>query len=407
MRILFITPVIPTETNGRRPYNFIKYLGTRHQVHVLSLRLSSQTMDDAVRLAKFGAHAQSFSIGGLSSLASTFFSPLRGQPLRVAWCRNSKLASAIQRILERHTVDIIHFDRMRMGQYAMGLEGIPKLIDFTDSLTLYLERAAQYRTKFLERLMDGYESGVIPRYESKVLDHVDAALFCSSIDADVFLNMHQEAPVQVVPNCVDASQFQPKSRGSVIVPRLIMTGNLFYFPNVDAVQFFERDIWPRVRLRIKGIEAQVIGSQPKPEIMALHGRKQLTVIPNVKRMSDYLFQDDLFVCPLRVGAGVKNKVLEAMAAGMPVVTTPLGCEGLAVTPDEHLVVAETSIEFAEAIVQLVNNPDRRQILGQRARQFVEANHGLEAIGQHLEQVYNQVIAQAKSRLQDEQKNKPS
>ena len=397
MRILFVTPVIPTETDGRRPYNFIKYLGSRHQVHVVALKLPLQTIDDTVRLAKFGAHApQTFRIGGLASLLACPLAILRGEPFRVAWCRHSKIRETIRGFLERQALDIIHFDRMRMGQYAMGLEGIPKLIDFTDSLSLYLERAAPLRTKFSERLIDAHEATVIPRYESKILEHVDLALFCSEMDAEHFRKHHPSAPVEVIENSVNTEEFKPRSRESAVAPRCIMTGNLFYFPNIDAVQYFEQEIWAKIRLRIQGMEAQIIGARPKPEVLALDGKKRITVIPDVKRMSDYLFQEDIYVCPLRIGVGVRNKLLEAMAAGMPVVTTSLGCEGLKVTSNEEVVTADNPMDFAEAVVQLVNNPDLRRTLGERAREYVQAHHGSEVIGRKIEQVYSDLISKGSS-----------
>ena len=193
MNILFVTPVVPSESDGRRPYNFIKALGRRHNVHIIALKLPVQTMDHVVQLAKLGANAQTFPVGGLVSAVSSVFSIFRGEPLRVGWCRSGKVQLAIQTFLENHSVDVIHFDRMRMGQYAIGLEGVPKLIDFTDSLPLYLERSISFRTSFKDRLIDGYESAVIPRYESKILEHVNQALLCSPVDAERFLQDHPSA----------------------------------------------------------------------------------------------------------------------------------------------------------------------------------------------------------------------
>ncbi|MFH1741059.1 MAG: glycosyltransferase family 4 protein [bacterium] len=392
MRILYVTPVIPTETDGRRPYNFIKALGRRHEVHVIALKTPVQTMNDIVHLAKLGANAKTFNIGGLSSTVSSAFSILRGEPLRVGWCRSQRVHQAIRTFLEKRSADVIHFDRMRMGQYAIGLEGVPKLMDFTDSLALYLERSIPFRTSILDRIVDGYESSVIPRYESKVLEHVNYSLLCSTVDAERFRKDHSSAPIEVIENSVDIGEFNPKSRGTVVLPRCILSGSLFYFPNVDAVRYFVQEIWDRVRLRIRGIQTQIIGARPMNEITSLHGKNKISVVSNVKRMADYLYEDDIYVCPLRVGSGIRNKLLEAMASGMAVVTTPLGCEGLQVRSNEEVVIANDPAEFVEAIVQLVNNPDGRRAIGARARQYVETYHSTEIMIQKIEAVYEQLRA---------------
>ena len=392
MKILFVTPVIPTETDGRRPYNFIKCLGSRHEIHVIALKLRVQTRENALRLTQLGAQVHTFDIGGLSSLLACPLAILRGEPLRVGWCRHPRVGEAIRAIVIQHAVDVVHFDRMRMGQYAMRLEGVPKLIDFTDALTLYLERSAPLRDRLSDRLIDKYEARTIARYESRILEHVDLSLFCSQMDAGHFAKQHPEAPIEVIENSVDTEEFRPRSRGFGAVPRCIMTGNLFYFPNIDAARYFEREIWEMIRARIKNIEIQIIGSRPKPEVLALDGRKGIAVIADVERMWDYLFQEDIYVCPLRVGAGIRNKLLEAMAAGMAVVTTTLGCEGLGVTSNEEVVIADSPTDFADAVVHLAENPDLRRRLGECARRYVVAHHGSDVMGRKIEQVYGNLVA---------------
>lgn len=393
MRILFVTPVIPTQTDGRRPYNFIKYLATRHSVHVIALRLPVQKEEDLRRLRALGATVESFRIGGLGSLARCAIGLLRGEPLRVAWCRRGEARKAMLRMLAAESIDIVHFDRMRMGQYALGVPDVPKLIDFTDALTLYLERSAPLRHKISERLIDRYEARTIPSFESRILDHVDVVLFCSERDAEHFRRHHPSASVEVVENSVDTEEFKPRSRGRDSVARCIMTGNLFYFPNVDGALYFQQSIWRKVRDSLGNMEVQIIGSRPEPEILALSGRDGMRVIADVERMWEYLYSDDIYVCPLRVGAGIRNKLLEAMAAGMAIVTTSLGCEGLRVTPDREVVIADKPDEFADAIIHLANHSEVRRQLGERARQYVLAHHRSEVIGQKIERVYYSLIAQ--------------
>lgn len=392
MHILMVTPVIPTVTDGRRPYNFIRYLARNHKVSLVSLQILAQGYDDIVKLAKISVNVHHFPIGSSSSVMSCVFGLAKGEPLRVAWCRNAGARKAIGEIVKDHPPDIVHFDRMRMGQYADCVPGIPKLLDFTDSLTMYLERSLPYRASPTEQVIDRWERWTIPGFERAVLEKVDHALVCSEVDAEVFRKAHTSHGFEVIENSVDLEAFKPRSHGDVRSPACTLTGTLFYFPNIDSVQYWVQEILPLVHLMKSKTRTRVIGTRPTRAIEALNGHDRIEVLSDVPNMASELFTEDVYVCPLRVGAGVRNKLLEAMAAGMGIVSTPLGCEGMNVESGKHMLIAETPQEFADAVLQLLDNQDIKAELGANARQYVEQFHDGEKLGQRLESTYQRLIA---------------
>ncbi len=393
MKILFVTPVVPTETDGRRPYNFLKYLAPRHEVHLIALKLPVQSPMAARRIQSLGVQVTTVDIVPFRSMIHCAAGLAARQPLRVSWCRSAEMRETIERVLSRHTFDVAHLDRLRMGQYAPWIP-LPKLVDITDSLMLYLERSNTYRRKRIERVIDSWEMKTIPRFEQWVLERVDAALVCSPIDARHLQQTHPGHAFDVIENSVDPEQFVPQSREEDTRTRCVITGTLFYFGNIDSVMYYHGEILPRLRQDIPQLETYIIGTRPVREIQKLDKRQGIQIFADVPRMQDFLFQDDIYLCPLRVAAGVRNKLLEAMACAMPVVTTRLGAEGLNVQHGREVLFAETPDEFSQSVQKLMASPELRKHLGQNGRQYVLKYHQNDVLGKKLEALY-QRLAQSR------------
>ncbi len=397
MNILMVTPCIPTTTDGRRPYNFLRYLSRDHRVTVISLLHPAQTDADAEPLRAMDVKVEYCPIRPFVSCLKSATAVLKGEPLRVGWCRYPVLGKMIRAHIESNPVEVIHIDRMRMAQHVIDpshsvLKSVPKILDFTDSLVMYLERSVEYRSGWKDQFVDHWERRSIPPYERKLLEHMDCALVCSDVDADVFRRDHPEGRFEVIANSVDAAVFKPRVYESGNYPCCVLTGTMFYFPNIDSVMYWKNEILPLLRHRLPDVITRIIGTRPVASIQALHGSDGIEVQANVPDMAAELYTNDVYVCPLRVGAGVRNKLLEAMASGMGIVSTTLGCEGINVRHDEHLLLADTPGAFAEAVTRLFQEPQLRERLGGNARRYVETHHSGEVLGERLLRVYERAAA---------------
>lgn len=390
MKILFVTPVIPTQTDGRRPYNFLKYISQRHETHLICMKLKEQSQADVDHLVSMGVMVRYVHpIPPLNSIIQCTIGLLMRRPLRASWCCSNQFRRVIRKAAQEERYDIVHFDRLRMGQY-MSEANAPTVLDFTDSLPLYLKRSLRFRRALSERLIDAWELFSIPSYERKLLQKTNAPLVCSSVDADVFKQNSPGAAVEVIANGVDIDQFQPRYHADGHKARCVITGTLFYFPNIDSVRFYWEDILPEVRRRFSQMETLLVGTRPQDEIRKLDGQHGLRLIANAPRMEEQLYSDDIYLCPLRVAAGVRNKLLEAMAAAMPIITTKLGAEGLDIKHGKHVLFAETPNQFVDCIQQLQESPALQKNLGQAAREFIVQKHSYTSLGKQLEDLYQRL-----------------
>ena len=210
----------------------------------------------------------------------------------------------------------------------------------------------------------------------------------SERDRDELRALNPALPLDVIPNGIDLDYF-----GLVATPRepntLLFTGNYEYTPNVDAALRLARDIFPRIRAAVPTAQLWLVGNAPPPELQAL-ASDAITVTGHVPDMRAYLQRAAAFVSPLRLGAGIKNKVLEALALCAPVVATALSVDGIAVRDGENVLIAETDNQIAAAALRLLADPALGVALGQKGRQLIETRYSWEQVAERYEALYAEI-----------------
>ncbi len=396
MRLLFLTPQLPyppQQGTAIRNYYVIAGLARRHEVNLLSFIEPEQHLEAAQPL-----HALCRRLEVVPAPTRQFTDRVRGlllsgwpdMALRLA---SPIFADRLTNWLQQERVDIVQIEGIEMARYLEVILSAPQRprIVYDDHNAEYVlqERAFRSDVRQPQRLHAALYSFIqwrrLRRYEAAICQQVDRVLTCSAADAEALHRLLPGLQVHILPNGVDTAFFRPQPAAPVA--SLVFTGKMDFRPNVDAALWLVHDILPRVRRAHPEATLALVGQRPSPAVARLAEQPGVIVTGRVEDVRPYIAGAQVYVAPLRMGSGTRLKLLEAMAMGAAIVSTRLGAEGLPVESGRHLLLADTSADFADAIVALLDTPAQREALGQAARQLVEAEFDWEHIIPRLETIY--------------------
>jgi glycosyltransferase involved in cell wall biosynthesis len=314
----------------------------------------------------------------------------RGHPLATWDYCPTAMREKLHTLVQREAVQVVQIEHSFLAPYAQGLRraGCRVVLDFHNF------GQAQYRTMLhmqcgrVERLSWIAKALLMRGWEARLVAQVDCCLAASPVDARAIAHAAGR-PVELLTNGVDTSAL------NVLAPatghRLLFVGHLRYPPNRDAVAWLVRDILPLVRREIADVHLTVVGDGGGHPAVAVPG---VEFVGQTDEVIPHYASAQVALAPLRAGGGTRLKILEAMALGRPVVSTALGCQGLSVTPDQDILVADTAADLAAAIIRLLRKEDLRIRLAERARALVVREYDWGAIGNQLLAVYDRLAVAA-------------
>jgi len=323
------------------------------------------------------------------SYLNAFFYAFSRIPLQVGYYYSKKMKKKIEELLRREQFDIIHTQLVRMTPYVKDHKTTPKVLDMVDALSLNMKRRLEREKPHMKPLLH-LEYMKLGKYEADICKVFDKVIVCSECGKQ-FLSY--DGNVTVCPNGVDTDffHFTDSTKGSS--SDLCFLGNMGYFPNVDAVLFFVKKIFPLVKKKISYVKFYIVGINPCGSIKNLARKYQDIIVTGfVEDVRPYLKRAAVAVYPIRSGSGIQNKVLEAMASGTPVVATQYALEGIKINPEEHALMADKPAEFASRVVELLADAGLRRRLATNARRLVEDVYDWDAYGHELEAIYASAIA---------------
>jgi sugar transferase (PEP-CTERM/EpsH1 system associated) len=262
-----------------------------------------------------------------------------------------------------------------MAEHASRRPGAAVVVDFVD-VDSELVRQVANRRRALARWLYRLEAERLARHEAATAGASDVSIFVSESEADLFRRRVRSRTVAVIPNGVDLDYFSPTVDGpSRPGPAAaVFTGTMNYEPNVDAVLHFHRDIFPLVKRRLPSLRFHIVGRDPTGSVRRLTRDPQVTVTGTVPDVRPYLHSAAVMVAPLRLGRGIQNKILEAMAAGVPVVGTSLAFQGLDSIETAGIRIADRPEAFAGEMLDLIGNPSWHRECSEKSRRYVERHH---------------------------------
>jgi len=295
----------------------------------------------------------------------------------------------------------LHFDSIDLALYTPAARKFRKVLNHHNCESALTYRQAQKEGNLIHKKYLFMQAAKLSRTERAFCPQFDVNLVVSEQDRQLFQAIQPSARYHLVENGVDTSHFLPRNEEpeahSVIFNALLGWG-----PNISAMNFLVRNVWPQVEERFPDARLYLAGKDPPEQVLRWPKEDaSIIVVPNPEDMRPWIARAAVCVCPILEGGGTRLKVLDAMAMGKPVVSTTIGCEGLRVTHGRDILVADTADDFAARLVELFESEDLRRRLGAAGRSLVEREYCWERIGQQLEQAYLSALLAANSRASDE------
>jgi len=379
MRILYLchrVPYPPNKGDKIRAFNQLRAMSARHTVDLFTLADQPEDLNHEAALRKYcDTVTIARVVPALARLRALRYL-LTAEPLTVPYFFSAKLRREVRKALSTRSYDRIYVYCSAMAQYVEVPEArqIPVVVDLVDVDSDKWRQYAAY-VPFPYSSVYRREANSLREYERFVCERASSVAVTTEREARLVRAICPAALVHVIPNGVDRDYFNPGPAGNTgVVPTISFTGDMSYFPNEQAVVFFARQVLPLIRHSISEARFLIVGRKPTPNVQrlqAIGGVKVTGFVPDVR---PYLAQSQVSVAPFAIAAGIQNKILEAMAYGVPVVATSRIAQSLPASVAEMIEFGDTPQELASKVVGLLRNPERRRHLGWEGRKRVAAEY---------------------------------
>jgi glycosyltransferase involved in cell wall biosynthesis len=392
VKVLLLTQVLPYPPDSGpkvKTYNVLKYLAQSHEVTLVSFVRGDQSVDVAC-LQRYcqAIYTVPMTRGAVRDAWYMARSFLTGQPFLMIRDDRMAMRRLIDRLATEERFDVAHADQLNMAQYAAQVSGAFKVFDAHNALWLLYKRLWETMGPGLRKLLLGRDWRLLKEYEGRVCRQFDAVLAVSQEDkAALGEAAGQELDIHVIPIAIDTDEVTVIERKPA-PSHILHIGTMYWPPNIDAVNWFVRQVYPIIRQQRPDVQFDVVGSRPPAELLALNGGSLgINVTGYVEDPTPYQQQAAVMVVPLRAGGGMRVKILNALAEGIPIVSTTLGYEGIEVTPRRDILVGDTPEAFAAEVLRVLNDPDLGRQLAVKGRKLVQGTYDYRNACRPLDDVY--------------------
>ncbi len=396
MKILFLSQVLPYPLDSGpkfRIYYVLKHLSARHRVTLLSFVRSANELQHVPHLLSFCEDVRIIPIKR-SRVKDAFYlllSLVYNRPFVVLRDCVSEMRRAVVTLVDGGSFDVVHADQLGMAQYAENLSGVKKILDEHNAVWTILERLYRGEQNAFKRALLRRECENLKRYERSVCQKCDQVLTVTEEDRKILQSLSSDdCSIEVIPICIDPSAI-PMVERTPGTKRILHVGTMFWPPNIDGVLWFSKEVYPLIRREVPEAAFYIVGARP-PRAMKRLGRVDpgIVVTGYVEDLLPHWRDCAVFVVPLRAGGGMRVKIIEALGRGVPVVSTTIGCEGIDVQNGKHLLVADEPREFAEAVVEIMQNDDLAASLARNGRRLVEEKYDWKIVYKKFTEVYDKI-----------------
>lgn len=402
MRILMLTLIAPYPPDSGpkiKTYNVLQYLCERHEVTLVSLVRSEQERAHAESLRRIchAVYTVPFQRSRWKDARFLLKSALTRESFILSRDASPELHQLLRQLTACEHFDIIHADQLNMAAFAVGLPGGARIIDQHNAVWTIVARMAA-RSDLIRRIGLQIEARRLRRAEARLCARFDGMLAVSEPDY-AFLKLAaadagvELPPTAIIPIAIDARSEAPVQRHAT--PDTILSmATMFWPPNVDGVLWFAREVWPLVRQAVPQARVALVGARPPETVRQLAADPAIEVPGYVADPRPYLERTAALIVPVHAGGGMRVKILEALARGLPIVSTTIGYEGIDLTPGEHLLVGDTPRAFAEALIRLLRDPELGRRLAAQGRRVAEDRYDWRVVCPAIEDLYTTALQRA-------------
>ena len=413
MRILFLTQILPYPPNAGprvKTWHVLRHLAKSGAEITLVTFIRSDEVEflDAVKQICHQVYTVPIERNRLKDLLFFIKSLISGKPFLIERDHLKSMDNKLKEVLEHNSFDFIHADQLTMAQFALTARQYfldrfpeqkdkpPKLIFDAHNATWTIMDRMQHQVPFFLRPFVWLERNKIKNYEGKLVNDFDATLAVTEIDRQSLLEAvgHSSNSIQkinVIPIAVDTRQLPPletPASGN----RLVALGTLHYPPNADGIRWFMQHVFPIILQELPDCTLTVIGKNPPDDFFEIADRFQnsITITGYVDNLEPYLEQSNIMVVPVLAGGGMRVRILEAFSRRIAVVTTTIGLEGIEAVPGQDVMIGDTSVQFAKAVIELLTDPPLLTSIATNGRDLVERKYDWQIVFQLLDNIYRQI-----------------
>ncbi len=410
MNILVLTQILPYPPDAGprvKTWHVLRYLAeSGHHVHLATfLRPEEAPYLGRVRSICTSVHTVPIR---RSRLRDAYFfgrSLVSGRPFLIERDDLPEMRRLVQKIVAEHAIEVVHADQVGMAQFALGT-GAATLFDSHNAVWMVVERMAKNAPALLRPLLR-LEAARMKSYAVGLLSRFDQVMTVTENDRNAFIaalgesgqhtNLSGGAPAEritAVPIAVDSASL-PQKRHVQGSANILTLGTLHYPPNADGIRWFFQQVYPLIREERPEVSLTIVGKNPPSDFQSFaRGRDDVQVTGYVPALEPYMDAAAMMAVPVRAGGGMRVRILEAFARGIPVVTTTVGLEGIRAEHGTHVLVADSPHAFAGCVLQLLDDPQMGRRLAEQGRRLVEEHYDWRVVLRGMDMVYGRLARDA-------------
>ena len=364
-----------------RLFHQIRFLAKEFSICLISISDVEITDEEKSHLSPFCDEIHVFRLAKWKSIANCSVSFKDNLPIQVSYFYSKKIHKEITDVIKSFDPKLAYFQLVRTALYASDLN-IPAVLDYMDSFSTIAQRDASY-SSILRKIVFSIEARRLRLFERKVLDWFEETTIISENDKAELLN----PTIHVITNGVDVNYFKPTKHGSTY--DICFIGNLGYSPNQRAVNFLTNKIIPKLKFKYPTLKVLIAGARPSQHILDLQN-ETIDVKADLKDIREAYSESKIFVAPIFTGAGQQNKILEAMAMGLPCVTSTVVNSSIGASPDQ-IKIGFSNTDFVNHSLSLLNDVELYAKQRQHALEFVKSQFSWDVQAQKLTSILHSVL----------------